>query len=330
MGSINFLKVVEELHRPNAFCYTSLSELETLLVLAGTENIRVAFDSVGMLHCPDLFADGFSSVKPKLDVTDFSLAVVKGGAGQENMLQDSCGTPVYMGNPHHLVRQTPELWDKKSYSQQCDVWSMGIIMYWLLCGSPPFIAPHTDALSTLIKQAKLNFGSPSWKDVSENAKFLIQGMLRVDPAHRLTASEVLHNPWTKGTSNTSSNSNFPQPSNVLEMMQMWHQELRHQEAPLQSVESENDSEWDISLDSSSQLQETTGKRQPEKSSLSSKSSSVTRGTKVRFTGKKTSLLEDVPARKTVYKVNYSVSVEGDLSTANFVMIVVSSIMDIKF
>ncbi|XP_076351051.1 serine/threonine-protein kinase 33-like [Tachypleus tridentatus] len=212
-----------------------------------------------------------------IKVTDFSLAVVKSGAGQENMLQDCCGTPVYMA---------PELWDKKSYSQQCDVWSIGIMMYWLLCGSPPFIAPNEDTLSTIIKQAKFNFGSPSWKNISENAKFLIQGMLRVDPAHRLTASEVLHNPWTKGKSNTLSISDFPQPPNVLEMMQMWHREFRHQEPSLRSVENENVLEWDTSLDSSSKLrQETISTQQPEKSSLSSNSSLVTLGTKVRFIGK---------------------------------------------
>ncbi|ESO87284.1 hypothetical protein LOTGIDRAFT_177503 [Lottia gigantea] len=57
-----------------------------------------------------------------IQVTDFGLSVVKDGVGHDNMMQDVCGTPIYM---------SPEIIDNKTYSQMCDVWAMGVIMYML-------------------------------------------------------------------------------------------------------------------------------------------------------------------------------------------------------
>jgi len=57
-----------------------------------------------------------------LQVTDFGLSVFKDGVGHENMMQQFCGTPIYM---------PPEIVDNKTYSQQCDVWAMGVITYYL-------------------------------------------------------------------------------------------------------------------------------------------------------------------------------------------------------
>ncbi|XP_040985350.1 serine/threonine-protein kinase 33 [Aquila chrysaetos chrysaetos] len=57
-----------------------------------------------------------------LDVVDFTLAVQKPG-GSESMFQSICGTPIYMA---------PEVISAYDYSQQCDIWSIGVIMYMLV------------------------------------------------------------------------------------------------------------------------------------------------------------------------------------------------------
>ncbi|KAM3919632.1 serine/threonine-protein kinase 33 [Leptodactylus fuscus] len=146
-----------------------------------------------------------------IKVTDFGLAVQKGGVGSENMLQATCGTPIYMA---------PEVINAHDYSQQCDIWSIGVIMYMLLSGDPPFMGSSEDKLFELIKRGELNFSSSVWQSVSEAAKDVLQKLLRVDPADRITANELLDNPWITGDT-----SSVQRPSNVLEMMKTWRNSL---------------------------------------------------------------------------------------------------------
>ncbi|KAK3602891.1 hypothetical protein CHS0354_018755 [Potamilus streckersoni] len=143
--------------------------------------------------------------KLHIKVTDFGLSVVK-GVGYENMMQDFCGTPNYM---------SPEIIDNKTYSQQCDIWAMGVIVFTLLCGNFPFRSKDKDedSLFELIKKGQLDFSDEIWNDVSADAKKCIEGMLKVDPAHRYAASEVLSHQWLTGVSGNS--------TNVLEMMKAW-------------------------------------------------------------------------------------------------------------
>ncbi|CAH1800245.1 unnamed protein product, partial [Owenia fusiformis] len=140
-----------------------------------------------------------------IKVTDFGLSVVKDGPGHENMMQAFCGTPMYM---------SPEIIDNKTYSQQCDVWAMGVIAFMLLVGSPPFKSKDEDSLYELIKKGDMDFSSPLWASISKGAKDCICGMLKVDPAHRLTASEVVDHSWISGQEGQGR-------TNVLEMMKQF-------------------------------------------------------------------------------------------------------------
>ncbi|EDO40703.1 predicted protein [Nematostella vectensis] len=119
-------------------------------------------------------------------ITDFGLSIVKGGVGSDSMMQSVCGTPMYMA---------PEVIDDLGYSQQCDVWSIGVIMYTLFTGRPPFMADTEEKLYEIIKKGIVDFSDPCWEVCHESAKNLLLGMLKVDPAHRRTAKEVLIHPW---------------------------------------------------------------------------------------------------------------------------------------
>ncbi|KAG1943035.1 serine/threonine-protein kinase [Pimephales promelas] len=138
-----------------------------------------------------------------IKVTDFGLSVKKGGVGSENMLEATCGTPMYMA---------PEVVNGHQYSQQCDLWSIGVIMYMLLCGEPPFIYSSKERLSEMIMK-ELTFSGPVWNTISDAAKNVIRCLLKVDPAHRITANELLDNPWISGDTSTTVTQ-----TNVLVMM----------------------------------------------------------------------------------------------------------------
>lgn len=148
--------------------------------------------------------------KLQIKVTDFGLSITKSGVGHDNMMQDFCGTPSYMA---------PEIIDNKTYSQQCDVWALGVMVYTLFCGYMPFRSKDEDNLYELIKKGELDFSDEMWKEVSEPAKVCLQKMINVDPAHRLSASEVLDHNWITGSQDRQS-------TNVLEMMKAWKDELK--------------------------------------------------------------------------------------------------------
>ncbi|XP_038065822.1 myosin light chain kinase A-like [Patiria miniata] len=151
-----------------------------------------------------------------IKLSDFGLSILKGRAGSDSMMQTMCGTPMYMA---------PEVIDNQGYSQQCDVWSIGVIAYMLLSGYPPFTGRDEDSLYEAIRKGELDFSGAVWKKVSSEAKNAIQGLLTVDPAHRLTASELLHHPWITGEKGSDSDG----PKNVLEMMKQWKDELMLEE-----------------------------------------------------------------------------------------------------
>uniref|UniRef100_V5H5X4 Putative doublecortin-like kinase 1a n=2 Tax=Ixodes ricinus TaxID=34613 RepID=V5H5X4_IXORI len=74
---------------------------------------------------------------------------------------------------------------------------MGVIMYILLCGFPPFVSQSSnqDELFDQILSGRFEFMSPYWDDISASAKELIRGMLQVEVGERFTAAQVLGHPW---------------------------------------------------------------------------------------------------------------------------------------
>ncbi|XP_003383677.1 PREDICTED: MAP kinase-activated protein kinase 5-like [Amphimedon queenslandica] len=100
------------------------------------------------------------------------------------------------------------------YDKSCDIWSIGVIMYIMLCGYPPFYSevPH-QALSNRMKQkimsADFDFPENDWKAVTDEAKDLIRKMLCVEPSERLSIEEVLHHPWLAQNASPNRDLNSP-------------------------------------------------------------------------------------------------------------------------
>ncbi|UIZ28973.1 hypothetical protein KXD40_007405 [Peronospora effusa] len=98
----------------------------------------------------------------------------------------ACGTPGYVA---------PEVVQGEPYGAQVDCWSLGVILFILLCGYPPFPgANHATVLNKVVK-AEYKFESPYWDEVSDEAKDLVSELLTVDRTKRLDASGLLAHPW---------------------------------------------------------------------------------------------------------------------------------------
>ncbi|XP_037530892.1 maternal embryonic leucine zipper kinase [Nematolebias whitei] len=117
-----------------------------------------------------------------LKLIDFGLcAKPKGGLGYE--LKTCCGSPAYAA---------PELIQGKAYiGSEADVWSMGVLLFALLCGYLPFDDDNCMVLYRKITRGK--YDNPQW--LSTGSILLLNQMMQVDPKRRLTVRQLLDHPW---------------------------------------------------------------------------------------------------------------------------------------
>lgn len=81
-----------------------------------------------------------------------------------------------------------------TYSEKCDVWSVGIILYILLSGRPPFNGSTDEEIVEQIKVGQFDFDDPQWADISDEAKDLITRILCKEDI-RISAAEAFQHPW---------------------------------------------------------------------------------------------------------------------------------------
>eukprot|EP01006_Ploeotia_vitrea_P041652 TRINITY_DN66558_c7_g2_i1.p1 TRINITY_DN66558_c7_g2~~TRINITY_DN66558_c7_g2_i1.p1 ORF type:complete len:619 (+),score=313.04 TRINITY_DN66558_c7_g2_i1:66-1922(+) len=183
--------------------------------------VRRLFKAVAYLHSRgvvhrDLKPENilFSDDSPRADIklTDFGFAtrlMVKDDKDADKamgMTKEQLGTLGYAA---------PEVFTGKPYTEKCDVWSLGIIAYILLCGMPPFVdcddfenARYTpfwvyvNQMKTVetthdgdFSRLKLEFPHEIFKDVSALAMDFLRFVLEIDPIKRPSSAEALQHPW---------------------------------------------------------------------------------------------------------------------------------------
>lgn len=108
------------------------------------------------------------------------------GKGEIIRMETKVGTSLYMA---------PEVLSK-NYSNACDTWSLGVILYIMLCGCPPFDGEDDQEIYAAIKNLAYDFSDEAWQSVSEDAKDLVNKIL-VEEKNRITPKEALNHPWVK-------------------------------------------------------------------------------------------------------------------------------------
>ncbi|XP_041737817.1 calcium/calmodulin-dependent protein kinase type II subunit gamma isoform X6 [Coregonus clupeaformis] len=117
-------------------------------------------------------------------LADFGLAIEV--QGDEQAWFGFAGTPGYL---------SPEVLRKDPYGKPVDIWACGVVLYILLVGYPPFWDEDQHKLYQQIKAGAYDFPSPEWDTVTPEAKNLINQMLTINPAKRITADQALKHPW---------------------------------------------------------------------------------------------------------------------------------------
>ena len=136
-----------------------------------------------------------------IKVIDFGLSQV---ISPQRKLKTKVGTAYYV---------SPEIL-QGNYSEKCDIWSAGVILYILLSGDPPFNGPSDLTIYKKIAEMKFDFPQNKWWKISEKAKDLIRHMIAPENK-RFTARQVMEHPWMNSTGENLNNLNFD-PSFLIE------------------------------------------------------------------------------------------------------------------
>merc|ERR1719181_1311776 len=139
--------------------------------------------------------------KTHLKVIDFGLACK---FGDDSVLTTKAGTPYYVA-PQVLAGK---------YGKESDLWSLGVIMYVVLCGYPPFYGETDADVLAKVRLGNFSFNAADWKSVSEDAKNLIRMLLKMNPRDRYTAEQALNHTWVKNKAPKAKDVNLSQSSLV--------------------------------------------------------------------------------------------------------------------
>ena len=123
---------------------------------------------------------------PIVKLADFGLSKI---LAPGTVLRTYCGTPAYLA---------PEIVKTKGngqYTKKVDVWSMGVIVFAMLAGYPPFYETAGETVEQKIVKGSYTFPVERWFGVSPSAITFIKKLLTVDPVERLSANQVLRESW---------------------------------------------------------------------------------------------------------------------------------------
>lgn len=176
--------------------FDNIVEKQQYTELEAADTIRPIIDAISYCHSLNIIHRDikpenllFSTKDPHtrlIKVSDFGLARF---ISSETFATTTCGTPGYVA---------PEILEQKPYGKECDYWSIGVVLYILLSGFPPFYDEDNAVLFEKIKSGKYDFGPEIWKKISPEAKELIKNLLIVDPSKRWTCEQLLKHPWILG------------------------------------------------------------------------------------------------------------------------------------
>ncbi|XP_051965005.1 MAP kinase-activated protein kinase 2b [Xyrauchen texanus] len=195
-GKKCLLLIMECMEGGELFCRLKERGDQAFTEREASEIMRSIGEAVEFLHGNDIAHRDlkpenllYTSKRPdaQLKLTDFGFAKE---TTTSNCLTTPCYTPYFVA---------PEVLGPEKYDKSCDMWSLGVIMYLLLCGYPPFYSNHgwpmSPGMTTRIRNGMYEFPNPEWSEVSEEAKQLICHLLKTDPTERMTITEFMNHPW---------------------------------------------------------------------------------------------------------------------------------------
>uniref|UniRef100_A0A7S2HL28 Calcium-dependent protein kinase 1 n=1 Tax=Zooxanthella nutricula TaxID=1333877 RepID=A0A7S2HL28_9DINO len=165
--------------------------------------------------------------KSVLKIIDFGLSCFfKPGQA----MSTRAGTPYYVA-PQVLAGR---------YDQSCDLWSVGVIMYILLCGYPPFHGRNDQEVLAKVRRGRYAFDEKEWGRVSSDAKHLIQMLLHQNPRERFSAQQGLNHRWIRHTAPKASATALTSNPALVDNLRGFRTQNKLKKAALQIIASQLD------------------------------------------------------------------------------------------
>ena len=172
--------------------FESLTKLGKLNECIAAFVLKQIMNAINYLHSLNIV---HRDLKPEnimiIDKKQLTLKIIDFGGGK--ILKPGVLEKEIVGTPYYIA---PEVL-KRSYNEKCDIWSCGVILFILLGGYPPFNGKKREELFDNIINKHVKFNQENWKNISNEAKDLIEKMLDKDFNNRPSAKEVLNHPWFK-------------------------------------------------------------------------------------------------------------------------------------
>jgi len=130
-----------------------------------------------------------------IKIADFGLSAL-GAQGEGVSSTKLCGTPDYLAPEMATLARHMS---NKAYGPKVDVWAIGVILYIMICGYPPFYSESDDEQDLLneIVKGRLDFPSPEWDNVNPQTISFVKLLCRADPESRPSAKEALAHEWVQ-------------------------------------------------------------------------------------------------------------------------------------
>ena len=122
---------------------------------------------------------------------DSDIKLIDFGLSRKHKESREAPMSTIVGTPYYLA---PEVLGQ-SYTKSCDLWSVGVIGYILMCGYPPFNGANNKEVYAAVQRGVYYFPTAEWQHVSHAAKDFIVRLLQVDPRGRMSSEEALRHPW---------------------------------------------------------------------------------------------------------------------------------------
>lgn len=178
-----------------------LAEVKIFPEPLAAETTRQMLRALGYLHSHDIVHRDIKleNIMYESDAVDSPLKFIDFGFAKvwdsSKLMQASCGSVAYV---------SPDVLRGQGYTSKCDLWSLGVIVFMLLSGYPPFHGSD-DKMKMKIVAADVDWNHPRrWAKVSESAMDFVRGLLVQSPASRLDTQAALNHPWLTSTALTNS------------------------------------------------------------------------------------------------------------------------------
>ena len=162
------------------------SEAYTAVIMEQLFSAVTYMHSKGIVHRDlkpeNILLEAKDPKQPFIKIIDF---------GTANFINDNENLKLKIGTPYYIA---PEVLNR-DYNKLCDVWSLGVIMFMLLCGYPPFDGNSDLEIMDKVLKGSYSVETKEWGNVSKEAKELINKLLTYNYKHRISADLAKKDPW---------------------------------------------------------------------------------------------------------------------------------------